>query len=368
MFNLFLTLIVGVIIGWNFHTFFIQLNPIKTFEEKMSLSSSNNTEQHKTLSKNSKQQNEQNNSMDTLLKKNLFEDALVHYQEANTTLQPLYYSKILEHLSTFYLDSPHKAAIVIEKFQSLRPQDTTLTALLLKTYEKTETYSKAIPILLQQMEHASAEELDVLEKKLLQLSTRYINKLKESKNFDQLSNFLKKQIELGIQSPFYIYALSEHYVEQKKYHEAKSLLKEIEFDYDYEQKVKKLLSKIDNQNLKEGHYTYQLPLSKLGEHYILEVNVNETPLTLLLDTGATLTMINEDKLPILPTLNTNITLSTAGGEITAQLKEAERFSTGEIELKKFKIVSATYRDEACDGLLGMNFFKQFNFKIDQEKS
>jgi len=368
MFNLLLTLIIGVIVGWNFHAFFIQLDQPHILDTDISFATSSAIDGTSIPSYNSKEIAEHNNSITTLLKNNLFEKALLSYQETNSTLQPIYYNKILEHLTNIYIESPHKAVKHIEEFQRLNPNDTTLTSLLLASYEKTETYSKAIKIVTKKIETASAEKVDLLETKLLKLSTDYINKLKKKQNSEKLISFLKQHIELGIQTPFYLYSLAEHYFQVKNHLEATPLLKEIEFDYDYGQQAKELLGKIQNENLNESEYTHQLPLNKFGEHYTIDVSVNEVPLKLLLDTGATLTMIHEDKLPILTTINDNIILNTAGGEITAELKEVERFSTGDIELKKFKIVSGKFEDEHSDGLLGMNFFKQFNFQIDQENT
>jgi len=106
----------------------------------------------------------------------------------------------------------------------------------------------------------------------------------------------------------------------------------------------------------------------VGSHFTIDVIINDTPLTLLLDTGATLTLINEEKLPSSLTLiNDNVTLKTAGGEVSAQLIMAENFRVGEIDLKNFKVTSSSYSQENADGLLGMNFFQKFKFKIDQKK-
>lgn len=79
-------------------------------------------------------------------------------------------------------------------------------------------------------------------------------------------------------------------------------------------------------------------------------------------------MINEEKLSSAPTLiNDNVTLKTAGGEVLAQLKMAQKFTVGEIELENFKVTTSSFTHGNADGLLGMNFFQKFKFKIDQEK-
>ncbi len=38
-----------------------------------------------------------------------------------------------------------------------------------------------------------------------------------------------------------------------------------------------------------------------------------------------------------------------------------------LELKEFEFVTTPFKQRSADGLLGMNFFKRFKFKIDQEE-
>jgi len=94
------------------------------------------------------------------------------------------------------------------------------------------------------------------------------------------------------------------------------------------------------------------------------LNINQTPLTLLLDTGATYTFIDSDKIPSL-TLEKEILLNTAGGDIIAHIAKADTLSIGDLELKDFKLTVAPFKRQYSDGLLGMNFFNRFDFKINQ---
>ena len=139
-------------------------------------------------------------------------------------------------------------------------------------------------------------------------------------------------------------------------------------DNNYEEKAKELLRLIEEKITKTNEYTYAIALKKFGEHFTVNVTIEGIPLTLLLDTGATFTLVNESKLFSLQVINENLKLNTAGGMINAQLVEASRFSLEDIELEKFQLVLANFTQKNVDGLLGMNFFKQFKFKIDQDKS
>jgi clan AA aspartic protease (TIGR02281 family) len=307
MLNILLALIVGMIMGWSFHAFFIELSSPKFLKSDINLSSVSNIETNKS----------------TLVKPQQKKPKEKVSQEVNETRG--------------------------NRVESI-------------------DYFQKIQTILTNIETASANELETYNHQLIRTSQNYITHLSNKKDKVLLIEFLKSQIELDIQSSFYIYQLALEYFKQERYDETITLLKEIEYDYEYEEKVKDLLQKIEKKRTQRSPYNYQFPLTKIGNHYTLTVKINNIDFTLLLDTGASLTMIDDVKLPILPTLQENVSLQTAGGEIVANIKEAESFSIGEIELTNFHIVSASFENENYDGLLGMNFFKEFQFKIDQNNS
>lgn len=109
-------------------------------------------------------------------------------------------------------------------------------------------------------------------------------------------------------------------------------------------------------------------MQRRGEHFSVQVTVNGADtLTLMLDTGATYTLVSKGKLFSPTLLRRDLKLRTAGGEISADLCRTETFTLQDIELHHFKIMVAPFDHKGIDGLLGMNFFKKFKFFIDQKE-
>ncbi len=295
MFNLLLALTTGLIIGWNFHVFFMQLTPPKLLINDVNdstISQLKSTplqecpkklETIKTVKKTvvtplteiPLPPKKKPTSFSELLDNDLFSDAMMLYVDANEAKLLLYQTTLLKYFEVKVKTTPQKVIEEMLEFQELEP------------------------------------------------STKKNN----MESFHELA------------------------------------------DNHYEEKAKILFNLIKEKLTKANEYTYQLALQKIGEHFAIDVKINDSLVTLLLDTGATLTMVNEKKLSsTLTLLQENIQLNTAGGEITAQLQEADTFCIGEIELEAFQIVSSSFEQKDADGLLGMNFFKKFKFKIDQEKA
>ncbi|MBU1668426.1 retroviral-like aspartic protease family protein [bacterium] len=389
MFNLLLALMVGILIGWNFNAFYSALNTPKIINNDINISQSipidpsgksiekekikiADTEKTLTIEATPEvktpPKTSQTDTFYTLLNQNLFSDAMALYLDANQKNLSLYRVSLEEYFQKKSLSSPEDAIREMLEYIELEPEHRNTQLQLIETYKNLEQYKKAINLLTELIETTTHIDNDKLNSNLLSSSQSYIELLKNSKNFQELSNFLEERIEHGLHLPFYIYALAEHHVTMQKFAPAIKLLKELEFDDEYGEKAKNLLLEIEKAQAQEQEYVHKLPLIKKGEHYTIEVMVDNTPLTLLLDTGATLTMINEDKLSSLTMINDHITLKTAGGEIPAQIQEAQSFNVGDIELQNFQVTTSAYKQEKADGLLGMNFFKEFKFKIDQEES
>ena len=373
MFNILLALIAGILIGWNFHSFFMALNPPKIVRDDFNLSYKPIKKvEFNTSVKKEKEENQTIKKVSPItfssqLNNNLFLDAIRLYQKSNEDKKTFYRIQLDSFFQDKIFTNSKEAILQLKEYLKIEPENIKTRLQLIEAYQITEEYNRSIEILIKLLNSSnSAIEQELYHKEIIRISQIYIDKLIKDKNFQQLIAFLEKHIEYEFNTTFYTFTLAKHYTDTKEYHLAKKLLKEIEFDEEYGERAKALLKKIENRGNIEENYTYKFPLIKDGEQFLIEVNIDEIPLKLLLDTGASYSLIDENKLSSLTVIEEEITLQTPAGNIISKLQQAQSFKIKELELKEFKVVTTPFKEKNADGLLGMNFFKKFKFKIDQK--
>ncbi|MBD3584142.1 clan AA aspartic protease [Salinimonas sp. HHU 13199] len=115
----------------------------------------------------------------------------------------------------------------------------------------------------------------------------------------------------------------------------------------------------------------RVALLSQGSHFIVPIRVEEMPLSLLLDTGASQSALSADafnriKHEIAYRFLGNFTISTASGNSQAALIEVKAISISIFRLENLKMfVLPKAAKPRADGLLGMNILGQFTFFIDQ---
>ncbi len=112
-------------------------------------------------------------------------------------------------------------------------------------------------------------------------------------------------------------------------------------------------------------------LLRNGSHFIVEATLNQSEVRLLLDTGASLTILSREVarplgLQAIDAQQTVI-INTANGTTEAQLYRVESITVGAFDVSPIDIaVVEQLAIEGASGLLGMNFLEHFDFRIDQE--
>jgi clan AA aspartic protease (TIGR02281 family) len=117
--------------------------------------------------------------------------------------------------------------------------------------------------------------------------------------------------------------------------------------------------------------TTQVPLARSGEHFVVDVLLdNQFPARLMIDTGATLTVLDSDLAArygfTIRFEEASLSLNTAGGEISGNTLILDQLRLGSRELESVQVGVIPMPQFRFDGLLGMNVLSRFEFSIDQE--
>ena len=117
-----------------------------------------------------------------------------------------------------------------------------------------------------------------------------------------------------------------------------------------------------------------IPLIRSGQHFLVDASPgNAGSLRLLIDTGASMTMVSSGTLQrqgarYRDTGQSRI-FNTANGPVRAPIYILETLSIGDWAVEQLEIGVLDLGGQAgIDGLLGMNFLKHFRFFIDQNES
>jgi len=116
-----------------------------------------------------------------------------------------------------------------------------------------------------------------------------------------------------------------------------------------------------------------VPFERRGQVVVIEAMLNgKTPAKLVVDTGATYTMISvatAKELDIDPSGNQRrLPIQTANGMIQAPLTRLESINVGGMEMKNLTaVIHDAVPSSQVAGLLGLNFLSNFRMDIDTQK-
>jgi len=302
-------------------------------------------------------------SLDMLLKQNKFYDALSYYLNHTTKNNE---KKIENYLALLSKRNPLLSIEYMHIYLDEVPESL-IKNLLITTYISQNNYPKAIELIIAYKEnYVSQTEDKRLSSQLKKTALQYIDRLMDKKEYIQLIQFLEEMITHDSEDSFYRFKLAQLYMTLDKTSEASSLLDDLQYDEIYAQKAKNYIEKIDLT--KKNNYEYIIPLTKHGDHYLIDTVLDGISFRLILDTGATYIYLDSDKASSLEVLNKNLKLQTAGEDVHAELRRVSIMQVGNLELNNMEVTTAPFKRDGIDGLLGMNFLKQFEFFINQEEA
>gem|GEM_PF-1628917 len=183
----------------------------------------------------------------------------------------------------------------------------------------------------------------------------------------ELAQFTEEILAIDANSTEAQWALAKAQFQQGDYSLARQNLNTLLDQPNYQVKAKLLLGNIELALQRP----VSVPLIRKGDHFIVEAVINNSfPVNLLIDTGASISLLSQRAFDELVTHTKvkyidDIVLITAGGQVTSSIYEVNEFSLQGYQIKNLIFAVSPYLNPGNDGLLGMNFLRLFDFHIDQ---
>lgn len=210
------------------------------------------------------------------------------------------------------------------------------------------------------------------------LASENISKLMSIRSWDILETFVEPLWQFDPTRKSFILALAESYAWQNQESLMENVLASLPGDDSDAKRIRSILqgtgeASIQDDPIKQdqSYYDRIIKLQRYGDHFITNSLFGRTQVSLMIDTGASTTVITQRAFNQLGRSARhdyigNFTVNTAGGQVDAPIYRLKQLFLGGFRIEDIAVVVLPMPDfKAADGLLGMNFLRKFDFKIDQ---
>jgi clan AA aspartic protease (TIGR02281 family) len=282
-----------------------------------------------------------------------------------------------------------KLGLFLQSYLKQYPQDMDFLLLEAKLKVETTLLSDAIThyydLLRKPMTSTQHNEI---EQQIEQLSKNTIKQLRRNYSWDILAMFVEPLLQLEPNNRLYILSLAMAYAELFQEGLMENVLASLDFNDPDAQRIRNIIlaqqispvndESDESDDLDVGETNANLkrpiPLKQFGDQYVVAASLSSNPVALLIDTGASVTAISKqyfDNLSNRYKINYlgRFSIGTAGGSIMAPIYQFQELTINHVTVQNLPVVILPMQSIAnADGLLGMNFLREFDFKIDQRQS
>jgi clan AA aspartic protease (TIGR02281 family) len=291
-------------------------------------------------------------------------------RQANTWLQQEKYARLSRFLQDYLKSHPQDIDFLLLE-ADLVAQTSLLSEAIIHYYSLLK-----LPMMGEQYQH--------IQDTITSLSTNTISQLEKAYSWDILAIFVEPLLQIDPNNKLFIVALAQAYAEQQQANLMENTLASLPFDDPDALAIRdiiQIVETVQNTNKPDNNEDPSLtsteraiPLNQYGDQYVVGAQLGGNNVDLLIDTGATITAIDRDhyrqlnkrfKINYLGRFKVN----TANGSLMAPMYQFRELQIGHRKVENIAVVILPMGGLAnADGLLGMNFLREFDFRIDQRKA
>jgi clan AA aspartic protease (TIGR02281 family) len=278
-----------------------------------------------------------------------------------------------------------KLSVFLQDYLKRYPQDIEFLLLEADLSAQTRLLSEAIihyysllklPMTGQRYQH--------IQDTIKSLSVNTISQLKKAYSWDVLAIFIEPLLQIDPDNKLFVLALAKAYAEQQQANLMENTLASLPFDDPQASAIRDIIRIVDtgknSDQLDDKDESIQISedqavaLKQFGDQYVVSAQLGGNAVDLLIDTGATITAIDRDYYHQLSNrFKVNymgrFKVNTANGSLMAPMYQFRELQIGKRKVANIAVVILPMGGlDKADGLLGMNFLREFDFRIDQRKA
>ena len=228
------------------------------------------------------------------------------------------------------------------------------------------------------------EQHQLIQDTISSLSTNTIRQLEKAYSWDTLAIFVEPLLQIDPDNKPFILALARAYAEQQQANLMKNTLASLPFDDPEALAIRDIIQIVetaqitedpkDNEDATRTPAGRSISLKQFGGQYVVAALLSGNKVDLLIDTGATITAIDQDYYRQLNKRFKNnymgiFKVNTANGSLMAPMYQFRELQIGTRKVENIAVVVLPMGGlDHANGLLGMNFLREFDFRLDPRKA
>ena len=266
------------------------------------------------------------------------------------------------------------ARFLLQLYLGYEYRDVPALLLLAEIHQAAGNDLAAIEILFQAKSYAYlSNSIEQVDQAIRSAVRAYDSELLTRNDYIARLDLYRRLTELEPEYSLHFIGLAETYLVLGNAVDARRTLALTQHDSSVLAQARDIERRIDANLAMARHYSAGISLQPMGNQYLVGAVLNNAHnASLLLDTGASLSIISAAKLQSLgipyQSSGKSAWFSTAGGRVQAPIVTLQSLALDDMVVENIEVGVISELDGApFDGLLGMNYLRHFEFFIDQNE-